>query len=392
MKILSVNAGSSSLKFSMYEMPEEKVITTGVFERIGLEGSNYTFKINDEKHKKEMPVSNHEEAVKILVEELINYNIIKSVNEIEGVGHRTVHGADKYSDSIVINDKVLNDIKSFIPLAPLHNPANITGIESFSHILPNVKMVAVFDTAYHQTMDKVHYLYPVPYEWYEDYAVRKYGFHGTSHKYINGRIMEILNNKELKVIVCHIGNGASISASIGGKCIDTSMGFTPLPGVMMGTRTGDIDPSIIPYIMNTTGMTIDQVMDTLNKKSGLLGVSGISSDSRDICQGIIDGNERCKIAQEMFVNRIVNYISMYNTELNTADVICFTAGIGENGIEVREQIMNKLGALNITLDKEANNIRGKERIISTSDSKIQCYIVPTDEELMIARDTYNLAK
>lgn len=392
MKLLSVNAGSSSLKFTMYEMPQETIITTGVFERIGIDGGTYTIKINGEKVKKDVNIKDHEEAVKILVSELINHGVIKDVNEIEGVGHRTVHGADKYSDSIIINEEVIKDIESFIPLAPLHNPANLIGITSFKHILPNVKMVAVFDTAYHQTMDAAHYLYPVPYEWYEKYAVRKYGFHGTSHKYINHRIMEIENDKDLKVIVCHLGNGASISASIGGHCIDTSMGFTPLPGVMMGTRSGDVDPSIIPYVMKNTGMNVDEVIDALNKKSGLLGVSGVSSDSRDIEEGIKNNNERCLLAQTIFVNKVVNYISMYNTELNKADVICFTAGIGENGIDVRAQIMNKLSALNIKLDETANDVRSKLTLISTADSAIKCYIVPTDEELMIARDTYELIK
>ncbi len=392
MKILSVNAGSSSLKFQMYIMPEETVLVSGLFERIGIEGSCYTIKLNGEKIKKEVELKNHEDAVNYLIKELIDNNIVSSLDEIEALGHRIVHGGDKYSKSVIITDEVLKDVEGFSQLAPLHNPANILGVKAFKKIIPNSVAVGVFDTAFHQTMEEKDFLYAVPYEWYSDYKVRKYGFHGTSHNYLANRMMEILNNKNAKIITCHLGNGGSISAIKDGKCVDTSMGFTPSAGIIMGTRSGDIDFTIIPYIMEQTGKTIDEVINDLNKNSGLLGISGISSDSRDVEDGMNEDNERCILAHKKFIKSVINYIASYYVALDGADAICFSAGIGENSKIVRKDIIDGLSALGIKLDETANNIRGKEALITTDDSKIPCYIVPTDEELMIARDTYNLAK
>jgi len=389
MIILSVNAGSSSLKFTGFKMPEEEVIVSGLFERISLDGK-YTINLNGEKIKKEKDLPNHEVAVQTLLDELIENKVINSLEEIEGVGHRVVHGGDKYSDSIIIDEDVLNKIEELSDLAPLHNPANLIGIKTFKKVLPNVKNVAVFDTAFHQTMDKVSYIYPTPYEWYTEYGVRKYGFHGTSHKYIYHKICEELKRNDLKVITCHLGNGGSITAIDKGKVLDTSLGFTPLAGIMMGTRAGDIDESIIPYVMEKSGKSLKEVMEDLNKKSGFLGISGVSSDSRDIENGIKEGNARCKLAQDMYVRKIVNYIASYYVLLNGADVICFAGGIGEMSIDTRKQIVNSLSSLGIKLDEEKNNTRKTLTKISTDDSKVLCYVVPTDEELMIARDTFEL--
>ena len=390
MKILSVNAGSSSLKFRLYEMPEENVLISGVFERIGIGDSFYTIKLNEEKIKKEASLNNHEDAFKILVDELINNKVIESTDEIKAIGHRTVQGGEKYDHTVVIDDSVIADMVKYSPLAPLHNPAAITGIKAAQSVFKNALQTAVFDTAFHATMDKVNYIYPVPYEWYTKYGVRKYGMHGTSHRFISKRINEILGRNDTKVITCHIGNGASISAVVNGKCIDTSMGLTPNAGVMMGSRCGDIDCSIVPYIMKEANMTPDEIDNALNKQSGLLGVSGVSSDSRDVEDGIKEGNERCILAQEMYVRKIINYIAMYYVEMGGADAIIFTAGVGENSISTRKQIIEGLTALGVKLDEEANNCRGEEKLISTKDSKVACYVIPTDEELMIARDTYEL--
>lgn len=392
MKVLSINAGSSSLKFQMYEMPQEKIIVSGLFERIGEQDSNYTIKINDRKIKKSADIPNHEIAVKYLIQELTEQNLVKSLDEIEAVGHRVVHGADKYSDSVVITDEVIAAVESFIPLAPLHNPANILGINAFKKAVPNAKMVAVFDTAFHQTLEKEEYLYGVPYEWYERYKVRKYGFHGTSHKYLANRVMEILNKKDAKIITCHLGNGGSISAIKNNKCIDTSMGFTPNAGIIMGTRSGDIDVTIIPYIMSKTGKGLEEVVNELNKNSGLLGISGISNDSRDIEEKIEQNHERALMAQQKFVKSIVNYIARYYVLLDGVDAICFSAGIGENSKKTRADIINSLNCLGIVLNEDANDIRGEEALISARNSKVLCYVVPTDEELMIARETFNLVK
>ena len=390
MKILSVNAGSSSLKFQMYEMPEEKVLISGVFERIGINDSLYTIKINGEKITKKAELPNHKEAVRILVEELLDNNVIKSLDEIKGIGHRVVQGADKFDKSVLIDDEVVEIISELSSLAPLHNPAAVTGIKAFKEIIPTAQAVAVFDTSFHQTMDKETYLYALPYNWYTDYQVRKYGAHGTSHNYVANRLSEILNKKDCKVIVCHLGNGGSITAVKDGKCVDTSMGFTPNAGVIMGTRCGDIDASIIPYMMKKTNMTYQDIDNAINKQSGFLGISGVSSDSRDIEDGIKQGNERCLLAQHMFIRRVVDYIAKYYVLLNGVDAIAFTAGIGENSIDIRKGIIEKLAVLGIKIDEEKNNVRGKEQLITTSDSSVPVYIIPTDEEVMIARDTYNL--
>ena len=384
MKILSVNAGSSSLKFQMYEMPEEKVIISGVFERIGIEGSFYTIKINDEKIVKEVNIPNHKEAVHALIKELLDNKVIKELDEIKGIGHRIVHGGDKYSSSVIITDEVLKEVKNLIPLAPLHNPANITGIEAFMEAIPNAVEVGCFDTAFHQTMDEKSYLYSVPYEWYTKYGVRKYGFHGTSHKYVSQRLMQMLGRQDLKIITCHIGNGGSLAAIKNGVCIDTSMGFTPNAGIMMGTRSGDFDATFLPYMMEKTGYTLEEVLDILNKKSGYLGVSGVSSDGRDIENGVANGDERCILAKDLYVRRIVEYIAKYYVELNGADAIIFTAGVGENSINTRKEILERLEVLGIEIDNEANNVRGKEKLISKETSKVAVYVIPTDEEVMIA--------
>ena len=390
MIILSVNAGSSSLKFTGYKMPEEEVLISGVFERIGIDGSFYTIKINGEKIKKEHDLPNHEEAVKTLLEELLANKVVTSYDEIDAVGHRVVHGGEKYTDSVVITDEVLAEIKSLSDLAPLHNPANVMGIEVFKKILPHAKNVAVFDTAFHQTMPPASYIYPVPYEWYTEYGVRKYGFHGTSHKYITSKISEVLGRNDLRIISCHLGNGGSVTAIKDGKVVDTSLGFTPNAGLMMGTRSGDIDESIVPYVMAKSGKTLAEISNDLNKHSGFLGVSGVSSDSRDIGEGIKAGNERCILAEEIYERRVVNFISSYYVLLGGADVICFAGGIGENAIDVRANIINKLSSLGIKLNSEANDVRGELQKISADDSSVLCYVVPTDEELMIARDTFNL--
>ena len=392
MKILSVNAGSSSLKFTLFEMPEEKVLMSGVFERIGIDNSFYTIKLNGEKIRKEATLANHSNAVGFLTKELLENNVVESLSEIKGVGHRIVQGADKFDRTVVINDMVEDTISELSSLAPLHNPAAVVGIKAFREFMPDAVHTAVFDTAFHQTMAEETYLYALPYEWYTDYSVRKYGAHGTSHKYVSSRVNEILGRTDTKVIVCHLGNGGSISAVAGGKCVDTSMGFTPNAGIVMGSRCGDIDASIIPYIMNKTGMTPEDVDTAINKKSGLLGISGISSDSRDIEINAEEGNKRCILAQKMYARKVIDYIAKYYVLMGGADAICFTAGIGENSVSTREAIINGLEVLGVKLDKEANNIRGEEKLITTADSKIPCYVIPTNEELMIARDTYELAK
>ncbi len=392
MKILSVNAGSSSLKFTLIELPEQKTIASGLFEKIGIAGSFYTIKYNGEKIEKEIDMPNHKVAVSILMEELVNLNIISSLNELEGIGHRVVHGGSKFVKSVVIDDEVIEEIEKCSDLAPLHNPANIIGIKAFMEALPNILNVAVFDTSFHQTMKKETFLYPIPYELYEKYGIRKYGFHGTSHKYINKVISEYLKRNDLKVISCHIGNGASICAIDGGKVIDTTMGFTPLAGLMMGTRSGDIDSSIIEYLMKKTNLNINEVMDILNKKSGLLGASGISSDSRDVEQAAEKGDERSVLAQKMYAQKIANYIAIYNNLLNGADVICLTAGVGENSKTMRKMILKRIASLGVKLNPDKNDFKGEFRLITSDDSKIPVYVVPTNEELMIAIETLELNK
>ena len=392
MIVLSVNAGSSSLKFRAYNMPEEEVLISGVFERIGIDGGFYTIKVNGEKIKKEKDLPPHEVAVNTLLDELLENKVINSYDEIEAVGHRVVHGGEKYTKSVLINDDVKKTIEELSDLAPLHNPANLVGINTFEKLLPNVKNVAVFDTAFLQTLPPSAYIYPVPYEWYTQYGVRKYGFHGTSHRYINSKIEEIMGRKDLKVISCHLGNGGSLAAIDSGKAIDTSLGFTPNAGLMMGTRSGGIDLNIIPYVMRKSGKSMEEIIEDLNKRSGFLGVSGKSSDSRDISAGIEKGDTRCILAEEIYEGKIIRYLSNYFVSLKGADVICFAGGIGENAINVRENIMKKIECLGVKLDKKANESRGEVIRISADDSKVACYVIPTDEEVMIARDTYELVQ
>ena len=390
MKILAVNAGSSSLKFTLIELPEKNVVASGLFEKIGINGSCYTIKYNGEKVKKEVNLVDHSVAVRILMEELINMGIISSLDEIEGVGHRMVHGGQEFTESVVLTEDVLARVAKYNELAPLHNPANIMGVKAFMKALPNTIQVGVFDTAFHTTMKEAEYLYPVPYEWYEKYGVRKYGFHGTSHRFINKTISEYFGRNDLKVISCHIGNGGSITAIDSGKVVDTSMGFTPLAGIMMGTRSGDIDASMLSYLEGKTGKSLEELTNDLNKKSGLLGVSGVSSDSRDVEMAADEGNERAILAQEMYAKKIANYIAMYNNLFGGADVITLTAGVGENSKTMRKSIIEKIASLGVKIDDEKNDFRGEFRLISTDDSKIPVYVVPTDEELMIAMDTMEL--
>ena len=390
MKIISINAGSSSLKFSLFDMNDESVIASGLFERIGIDGSNYTIKFNGEKITQEIELPTHVDAVNILLDKLTDLNIISFLDEIHGVGHRIVQGKDVFKESVLINDDVMEKLEAIKGFAPLHNPANMLGIEAFRKVLPNVPMVAVFDTAFHQTMDKTTYLYPVPYSWYEDYGVRKYGAHGTSHRYIAECVKKILGKDEFRLISCHIGNGGSITAIKDGKCIDTSMGFTPLAGIMMGTRSGDIDPSIIPYVMEQEGKNASEIIDDLNKRSGLFGMSEYSSDMRDILARCDEQDEKAIVARDKYVRRVVDYIAQYYVLLGGADVIVFTAGVGENSIPVRRQICEELACLGVKIDLDLNNKRGETIKISTDDSVIQVYVIPTDEELMIARDTLHL--
>ena len=384
MKILSVNAGSSSLKFTLFQMPEGKELIGGYFEKIGLDDSFYSIKLNGEKTKKVASVKDHSEAVKILIDELINNKVISSLNELDGVGHRLVHGGEKYTDSVIITDEVIDTVKELIPLAPLHNPANLTGVKAFMDVLPNTPNVGVFDTAFHQTMKKEQYLYSVPYSWYSDYKVRKYGFHGTSHKYITKTMKEKLGRDDVNLIICHIGSGGSLCAVKDGKSFDTTMGFTPNAGIMMGTRSGDIDYSLIPYVMKEAGLSLSEVDNSLNKQSGLLGISGVSSDHRDIESAMDEGNQMAVLSNEMYVDRIVSYIAQYYVALNgEVDALVFTAGLGENAISFRKDVITKLESLGIKLNEEVNN---------TSDSKVPVYVLPTNEELMIATDTYQLIK
>ena len=392
MKIMSINAGSSSLKFSLFNMDTKEVLLSGLFERIGIEGSCYTLEYGEYKIKNEALMETHLDAVKILMDKLLELKIVNSLEEIDGIGHRIVHGGAIYKESVVVTDKVLDDIIALSDLAPLHNPAHAMCIKAFREVLPNTPMVVVFDTAFHQTIAEDRFLYPVPYNWYTDYQVRKYGAHGTSHRYVAKKLQEELGRDDLNIISCHLGNGGSITAISCGKCVDTSMGFTPHAGIMMGTRSGDIDVSMVPYVMEKEGKSAGEIMNDLNKKSGFLGISGVSSDSRDIEDGIKEGNERCILAQKMFVNSVIKYIAQYYVLLGHVDVIAFTAGIGEKSISTRSDIIERLAPLGIELDPEENNVRGKFKKISSKKSSVDVYVVPTNEELMIAEDTLNLIK
>lgn len=396
MKILTVNAGSSSLKFNCIELPSEKELISGYFEKIGMDGSFYNIKINGEKTKKEVELSNHNDAVRYLKEELLNNGIVSSLEEIDGVGHRLVHGGDKFKDSVLLTEEVIQECEKFNDLAPLHNPAMLSCIRAFQSEMPKTPMVGVFDTSFHQTIPEINYLYSVPFSWYQEYGIRKYGFHGTSHKFITKTMQKILGKDSINIINCHIGSGGSICCIKDSKSIDTTMGFSPNAGLMMGTRSGDIDYSVIPFYMNKTGKNINEVDTILNKKSGLLGINGKYSDHRDIENGMAEGDKMCTLANDMYVNRIVGYIAKYFVELDgKVDALVFTAGLGENAREFRENIIEKLSSLGIYIDKEENNkIAGyldkSEGIISTSESSVPVYVIPTNEELMIALDTYNI--
>ena len=395
MKVISVNAGSSSLKFRMFEMPEEKVLIKGVFERIGINNSFYTIEFNSNKIKKEVELKNHEDAVKILMQELLDNNIISSLSELSGVSHRLVHGGDKYPNSCILNEEVIKEVESIKDLAPLHVPANLMCVKAFMKEVPNTIQVGCFDTAFHQTLEEDTYIYPIPYIYYIDYKVRKYGFHGMSYKYITETMKEKLNKDSVNLIVCHIGQGASISAIKDNKSYDTSMGFTPNSGIVMGTRSGDIDYGIIKYMMNNSDKSFDDIDKDLNKKSGLYGISMVSSDWRDVDAAIKEGNKNAKLAHYVFVNSIVSYISKYFVELNgDIDALVFTAGVGENAPHIRRMVVERINCLGFKIDRELNDITrlGKEGKISTKDSKYDIYVVPTNEELMMARDCVSLIK
>jgi len=395
MKVFVINCGSSSLKYQLIDMENENVIAKGLAERIGIEGSRIKHKATGEKDVViEKPMDNHKIVLEIILNTLVDpiHGSLKSMNEIDAVGHRVVHGGEKFASSVIIDEDVMNAIKDCVDLAPLHNPPNIMGIEACKDLMPNTPMVAVFDTAFHQTMPKISYIYPMPYELYEKYAIRRYGFHGTSHKYVSNRAAEILGKdvKDLNIITCHLGNGASVTGINRGKSIETSMGFTPLEGLAMGTRCGDIDPAIISFIMDKENLDINQVNDLLNKKSGVLGISGVSSDFRDIEDAAAEGNERAQLALDIFNSRVKKYIGAYTACLGGIDAIVFTAGLGENSPETREAVCQGLEYLNLKIDTDKNKVRGKETIISTDDSKVKVLVVPTNEELMIARDTKEL--
>ncbi|MBU5468116.1 acetate kinase [Virgibacillus sp. MSJ-26] len=392
-KILSINAGSSSLKFQLFKMPEETVLAKGLIERIGLSDSVFKIKVNDVEKKETLNISDHEVAVKKLLDSLTTSGIIQSLNEIDAIGHRIVHGSERFNDSVKINDNVIHQIEEISELAPLHNPANLTGIRAFQEVLPEVPMVAVFDTAFHQTMPEESYLYSLPYKYYKKYGIRKYGFHGTSHKYVSERAADLLGVplEQLRLISCHLGNGASITAIEGGKSLDTSMGFTPLAGVTMGTRSGDIDPALIPYIMEKTGKTAEEVLEVLNKESGMLALSGFSSDLRDIEQEAGE-NPRADLALNVFAERIHKFIGSYAARMSGVDAIIFTAGIGENSDTVRASVLNGLEFMGVYWDPALNKTRGKEAFINYAHSPVKVIVIPTDEEVMIARDTVRLAK
>lgn len=395
MNILVINSGSSSLKFQVINMANEEILAKGLVERIGIENSRLKFEPADkEKIVIDQDIPSHKEAIELVLKTLVDEKdgILTSLDEITAIGHRVLHGGEKYSASIVVDEDVKKVIRDCFVLGPLHNPANLLGIEACEELMPGKKNVAVFDTAFHQTMDPVNYMYALPYEYYEKYRVRRYGFHGTSHKYVSRRAAELLGKDKANLIICHLGNGSSLSAVKEGKCIDTSMGLTPLEGLVMGTRCGDIDPAIIPFIGEKENLSYQEIDTMMNKKSGVLGISGVSSDFRDLETAAEEGNERAQLALDMFVSRVIKYIGAYMTEFDSIDGICFTAGVGENSIEMREQIAEGLKIFGVKIDKERNNVRGKDSIVSADDSTIKLLVVPTNEELMIAQDTVELTK
>ena len=395
MKVLVLNSGSSSLKYQVIDMETEKTLASGYYERIGTDKGFLTHKVNGEKIKLENAVNNHEEALKFVMEQLLDekYGVIKSLNEIDCIGHRLVHGGEKFNSSVLINDEVIRAVEECVPLAPLHNPAGILGIKACQKEMPGKPNVGVFDTAFHQTISKERYIYPIPYEYYEKYGIRKYGFHGTSHMFVTERISELLERpkEELRIINCHIGQGASICAIQNGKSVETSMGLTPVAGIPMGSRTGDLDPSVVTYIMKKENMTPDQADEMLNKKSGLLGITGISADNRDIEQELAKGSEKAKLGLDLYHYAIACYIAKCAVAMNGVDVITFTAGVGERGCESRMEICKQLEFMGVKLDEKANNDAfGKEGKISSEDSKVLVYVVPTNEELMIAKETQRI--
>lgn len=398
MNILVINCGSSSLKYQLINSESEEVLAKGLCERIGIDGSCITHQPKGgEKVKTEIAMPTHTQAVAAVIEKLTDekVGVVKSLAEIDAVGHRIVHGGEKFASSVVIDAEVMKAIEDCNDLAPLHNPANLIGINSCREIMPDVPMVAVFDTAFHQTMPKKAYLYGLPYEYYEKYKVRRYGFHGTSHDFVSNRVAEIMGRKreDLKIIVCHLGNGASVSAVKNGKCVDTSMGLTPLEGLIMGTRSGDIDPAIVSFLADKEGKTADEIINICNKKSGVLGLSGgVSSDFRDLAQAAADGNEKADIALKTWAYHVAKYVGAYAAAMNGVDVIAFTAGVGENNVDARTEVCSYLGYLGVTINAEANKKRGEEVEISTPDSTTKVYVVPTDEELAIARETARLVK
>lgn len=397
MKIFVVNCGSSSLKYQLIDMEKQDVIAKGLVERIGIAGSVLTHQPNNsDKVVIEENMPTHKEALKNVIDALINkdYGVIKSMDEISAVGHRVVHAGEKFAFSVVINDEVINALKECIDLAPLHNPPNIIGIEACKQLMPDVPMVGVFDTAFHQSMPKHAYIYPLPYEFYTQYGIRRYGFHGTSHKYVSERAAAILGKdiQSLKIVTCHLGNGASIAAVKNGKSVDTSMGFTPLEGLAMGTRCGDIDPAIVGFLMEKENLDINGINNIMNKKSGVLGISGVSSDFRDIEEAAKKGNDRAKLALDIFAYKVKKYIGAYAAAMGGIDAVVFTAGLGENSASMRESICEGLEFLGVKIDKEKNNIRGKETIISAEDASVKIILIPTNEELMIARDTKALVE
>ncbi len=393
-KIISVNAGSSSLKFQLFEMPSEKVLTSGIAERIGLEEGSFTIRVDGEKHVKERKIENHTVAVQMLLDSLLEYNVVESLSEISGAGHRVVQGGSYFSNSVKADEETIKKVEDLSHLAPLHNPANLIGYRAFKEALPAIEHVFVFDTAFHQTMEPEVYMYPVPHEWYTNYQVRRYGAHGTSHQYVAARCAELMGKEveDVKVITCHLGNGASITAVDKGKSVNTSMGFTPLGGIMMGTRCGDIDPAIVTYIQNETKMSADEINEALNKKSGMLGVSGISSDARDIENAVYAGNERAKLTYDIYVNRVINVLGGYFLQMGGVDAIAFTAGLGENDTFLRELVLKAAEeGLNLSIDYDLNKkTRGKECLVSKEGSNVQVWVVPTNEELVIARDTLSI--
>lgn len=395
MNILVINCGSSSLKYQLIDMERKEVLAKGLAERIGIEGGRVKYEATgkDEIVIEEM-LADHKAALKIVLDSLKHeeYGAVKSLDEIDAVGHRVVHGGEAFAESVIIDEKVMQAINDNVEIAPLHNPPNIIGIEACKEIMGDVPMVAVFDTAFHQSIPELNYIYALPYEYYENYKVRRYGFHGTSHQYITERAAEMLgkNLNEVNLITCHLGNGSSISAVKGGKCFDTSMGFTPLEGLAMGTRSGDLDPAIIPFIMDKEKLSTEEMSNVLNKKSGVLGVSGVSSDFRDLEEAAEKGNHRAQLALDIFENRVRKYIGAYLTEMDHCDGIIFTAGVGENSITTRERVIDGLKSLGVEIDKEKNNMRGKEAVVSTDASSIPVLVIPTNEELKIAMETAKL--